>query len=448
VDHLGLLAAKTAFAGVPADVRAKSALILADTIGSIVGGAAELEVCDLTKRLVGEGRGNAVAIGPGLPTSPKIAALLNGTAGTALEMDEGHQFAKGHPAIHVIPALLATVAGTKHSGRDLLDAITMGYEAAARVGTATSLRPSMHPHGTWGAIGAAVGVLRLSGMSAKQHRDAMNMAASLGSTPSRNTMLEGGTVRNIFAGVSNQMGLIVADLMEAGFCGDRDGVAQVFGKTVSDTFDETELSNDLGSRWEVMRNYFKMHSCCRFNHAALDALDLLLKDVTDIMPDDIAKIMVDTYGMAVELDDPTPRNVLAAKFSVPFAIATRIVNGSTSVESFAAERVSNETTLALAQRVELREDKEMSARLPDERPARVCLTTRDGRTITAEIRTNRGDYRDPFTVSQLHEKFLSLSARLWSPEHSEAVWSACLGLDGAESAAPLLDLLEIGERSA
>jgi 2-methylcitrate dehydratase PrpD len=248
--------------------------------------------------------------------------------------------------------------------------------------------------------------------------------------------------------VSNQMGLIVADLMEAGFCGDRDGVAQVFGKTVSDTFDETELSNDLGSRWEVMRNYFKMHSCCRFNHAALDALDLLLKDVTDIMPDDIAKIMVDTYGMAVELDDPTPRNVLAAKFSVPFAIATRVVNGSTSVESFAAERVSNETTLALAQRVELREDKEMSARLPDERPARVCLTTRDGRTITAEIRTNRGDYRDPFTVSQLHEKFLSLSARLWSPEHSEAVWSACLGLDGAESAAPLLDLLEIGERSA
>ena len=101
MDHLGLLAAKTASAAVPAEVRAKSALILADTIGSIVGGAAELEVCGLTKRLVGEGRGNAVAIGPGLPTSPKIAALLNGTAGTALEVDEGHQFAKGHPAIHL-----------------------------------------------------------------------------------------------------------------------------------------------------------------------------------------------------------------------------------------------------------------------------------------------------------------------------------------------------------
>jgi 2-methylcitrate dehydratase PrpD len=90
----------------------------------------------------------------------------------------------------------------------------------------------------------------------------------------------------------------------------------------------------------------------------------------------------------------------------------------------------------------------MSARLPEERPARVCLTMRDGRKFTAEIRTNRGDYSDPFTVSQLHEKFLSLSARLWSPEHSEAVWSACLGLDGAESAAHLLDLLQIGERSA
>ncbi|MDJ1018074.1 MAG: MmgE/PrpD family protein [Paracoccaceae bacterium] len=448
MDHLGCLAAATATATPPEEVRAKSALILADTVGAIVGGSAEAEVRALTNRLVGEDGGAAFVIGSGGRATPRIAALLNGTAGTALEMDEGHQFAKGHPAIHVIPAILAVALTTECTGRDLLNAVTMGYEAAARVGVATSLRPSMHPHGTWGAIGAAVGVLRMSDLPAETHRDAMNMAASLGSTPSRNTMLEGATVRNVFAGVSNQMGLLVSDLAASGFSGDREGVAQVFGQTVSDTFDETELSRDLGDRWEVMRNYFKMHSCCRFNHAALDAVDLLLADETDIRTDEIAKITVDTYGLAVELDDPEPRNVLAAKFSVPFAIATRFTTGSSGVESFAAERVNDEATLALARRIELREDPRMSARLPDERPARISLTTRDGRELTAETRTNRGDWRDPFTENQLHEKFLSLTARQWSRDHSEDVWSACLELDREASATTLLDLLATGESDA
>ena len=110
--------------------------------------------------------------------------------------------------------------------------------------------------------------------------------------------------------------------------------------------------------------------------------------------------------------------------------------------------MSDQATLALAKRIELREDPQMSARLPEERPARVGLTTRDGREFAAETRTNRGDWRDPFTESQLHEKFVSLTARLWSLDHSEAVWSACLGLDREESAATLLDLLAIGENSA
>ncbi|MBO6759172.1 MAG: MmgE/PrpD family protein [Roseibium sp.] len=441
MDHLGLLADATALAAPSADVRAKTALILADTIGAIVGGAAEAEVRALSERLANEGRGDAAVIGHGLRTSPKIAALLNGTAGTALEMDEGHQFAKGHPAIHVIPAILAAASTIPCPGRDLLDAIAVGYEAAARVGIATSLRPSMHPHGTWGAIGAAVGVLRLSGKSAAQHREAMNMAASLGSTPSRNTMLEGGTVRNVFAGVSNQTGLIVSDLVETGFSADRNGVANVFGNVVSDSFDEAELSRDLGSRWEVTRNYFKLHACCRFNHAALDALELLLVDARGLGADAIAGITVETYGLAVELGDPEPRNVLAAKFSLPFAIAARIVTGSTGVESFAAGRICDDRIRALAQRVDLREDPAMSARLPDERPARLTLTTRDGRKFTAKTNTNRGDWRDPFHERDLRDKFFSLTARAWPPDQSEAIWSACLDLDRAADATPLLTLL-------
>ena len=440
MDHLGALAAHVAEAVPPEDVCAKTALVLADTLGAIVGGSVETEVHALGARLCAAAPGAALVVGTKRRTDPKTAALLNGTAGTALEMDEGHQFCKGHPGIHVIPAVLAAAAHRPTSGHAILTAIAVGYEAAARVGIATALRPSMHPHGTWGAIGAAAAVLRLHNATQAEIRDGMSMAASLGLSTSRRTMLEGGTVRNTFAGVSNQMGLLVADLVAAGFSGDTEGVAHVFGQVVSDRFDPQALVEDLGTRWEIQRNYFKLHACCRFNHAALDALDLLLAQAPAFAPDDIADIAVETYGLAVELDDAAPRNVLAAKFSVPFAMATRLVTGVSTVESFSIDRVGDDAIRALAQRVSLIEDPEMTAQLPDARPAKVTVTLRDGRTFTSATDTNRGDWADPFSAAEIREKYLSLTARAWSPGTSRAVWDAAHALDAGDGAA-FLDLL-------
>lgn len=440
MDHLGALAELAATAIPPTEVRAKAALVLADTIGAISGGAAEAEVARLSERLLDRADGHAPVIGPRGVADAKTAALLNGTAGTALEMDEGHQFCKGHPAIRVIPAVLAEAAGKTYSGSEVLNAVVVGYEAAARVGIATSLRPSMHPHGTWGAIGAAAAILRLRGANAAEIRDGMNMAASLGLSTSRRTMLEGGTVRNVFAGVSNQMGLLTADLVAAGLSGDSGGVAHVFGNVVSDRFEASALVEALGERWEIMRNYFKLHACCRFNHATLDALDLLLADAPAFAPDDIAEITVNTFGLAVELDDASPRNVLAAKFSVPFAVATRLVSGTTTVEGFSATRVGDEAIRELAGSVRLVEDKAMSAKLPDQRPARATVALKDGRSFTAGVDTNRGDWANPYSEAELHDKYLSLTARLWTRQKAQAVWDAALGLDAGEGAA-FLDLL-------
>lgn len=440
MEALTTLAEFTAEAEVPEAVRAKTALILADTIGAIVGGADEAEVRALSDRMAAGSSGRAAVIGRGMRVSAGTAAFLNGVAGTTLEMDEGNRFCKGHPGVHVIPAALA-MAGDGMSGSALLSAIAVGYEAAARVGIATQLRPAMHPHGTWGAIGATVAGMRLRGMGAEAHREGMNMAASLGLSTSRRTMLEGGTVRNVFAGVSNRMGVLAVDLVDAGYTGDSNGVGEVFGRVVSDRFDEEALGRDLGAPWNVARNYFKVHSCCRFNHAALDALEVLLAEEPKVQSGELASVLVESYAFAAELDDVNPRNVLAAKFSVPFAIATRIATRSSGVESFSAERVKDPEIKALAARVTVREDAAMSAALPERRPARVTATLADGRVFGAAVETNRGDESDPYGEAELWRKFNSLTARVWSASKSEAVWEATLGLDGAVTVAEYLELL-------
>lgn len=446
MNPLSQLAKFNAHAIPPDDVCAKTALILADSIGAIVGGAAEPEVDALRRRMAQGSVGRAALIGTSLCTAPGVAALLNGTAGTTLEMDEGNQFCKGHPGMHVIPAALAEASalnalGRDVSGRELLTAIALGYEAAARVGIATALRPSMHPHGTWGAIGAVTAVLRLRETGADQIREGMNIAASLGLTTSRRTMLEGGTVRNVFAGISNQMGILAADLVGSGYCGDHDGVGHVFGKVASETFNADELSIDLGTRWEVMRNYFKMHACCRYNHATLDALTEICRQEPGLAQNQVQSILVETYSLAVELDDPAPRNVLAAKFSVPFAVATVLIQKSSDAQSFTIDKVQDTETLALAERVQVREDPAMTAQLPHKRPARVIIKLTDGRTLSAETQSNRGDWADPYPVDELYTKYQSLTARLWTKNHAGLAWEVICALPKASSTKDLFNVI-------
>ena len=135
-----------------------------------------------------------------------------------------------------------------------------------------------------------------------------------------------------------------------------------------------------------------------------------------------------TYHLAAELSDPTPANTLAAKFAVPFAVATRIVQGSSALSSFTWEAVRNPDVLALAARVTVIHDPAMSQRLPMERPARVVLTLKDGSQRVGEAGVNRGDDASPYTRDELRSKFMDLTGRIWPAAHGHDLLEATLGL--------------------
>ncbi|MBM3525038.1 MAG: MmgE/PrpD family protein, partial [Alphaproteobacteria bacterium] len=324
---------------IPAPVVARAKLAMLDTLGAIVAGQQEPEVGALVRRLAdptGIGAGAAV-IGTAMHAAPATAALLNGIAGTALELDEGNRFARGHPAIHVLPAVLVAATRCGADGRALLAAFALGYEIGARIGAAATLRAGSHPHGTWGVVGAALAIAKLHDADARRIAETINVASSLSLATSMRTALEGGTVRNAYAGVANQLGLLAWDLVEAGFTGEHDGVATVFGRVAGQGFRPEAMLEQLGSRWEVARNYFKRHACCRYNHAMLDALEMIVAEHGTIAAADVAHVEIDTYGAATELTDPAPHNALAAKFSLPFAAAAFLVRGVADMPAFRAE---------------------------------------------------------------------------------------------------------------
>jgi 2-methylcitrate dehydratase PrpD len=417
------------FEDFPSVVVERAREVVADSLAVIATGAQEEEVKKMTARMVPRGgREVATIIGTTLLTEPAKAALINGTAGTFLELDEGNQFGRGHPGIHVIAAALAVSEENRFSGRDFLTALVLGYEIGTRIGIACKLRMSMHPHGTWGTVGAAVAVGKLMGYGEKEMREIINVSSSLGLATSRRTMLEGGTVRNVYAGVSNYMGILAHDLVQSGFTGEADGLKTVFGSVVSDAFSPEAMVADLGTRYEIARNYFKRHACCRYNHGTLDALGEIVAKRA-LKAEEIARVDVKTYSLAAQLCDQNPQNMLAGKFSVPFAVATAIVHGSTGVESFRSQVIDDPAVKDLALRVFVTEDPKLTAMMPKFRPSRVKVQLKDGSALEAEALTNKGDTEDPYSGEELQAKYFDLARLIWKREVAEAIHADAMQLE-------------------
>jgi 2-methylcitrate dehydratase PrpD len=421
-------AADTSFADLPDEVVVRTKLVILDCLAAMIAGEAEREVASARKRLTRAAKAKRGG-------SPLIEAFLGGTAGTMLEIDEGNQYARGHPGIHVVPAVLAAAKLRPVSGQQAILAVALGYEIGARIGIASKLRVTMHPHGTWGTVGAALAIAKLNGASPRQFAEVINIASSLGLTTSRRNMLEGGTVRNTYAGFSNMLGMMAWEFAKSGFTGEADGVGSVFGGIAAEDWRPAEMTADLGARWEIARNYFKLHAACRYNHGALDALSRIVADVGGLRAADIASIRVETYVWAAQLDHPAPANMLAAKFSMPFSLATYIVNGSATLEAFRDSALKDTEIQALARRIRIDEDPALTAMLPGLRPARVIVTLKDGRVLSAEAMTNKGDTEDPYTAAEVRQKFIDIVGPVLGAARAQAMDATVMALESAEDLA-------------
>nr|WP_237561223.1 MmgE/PrpD family protein [Halococcus sediminicola] len=426
--RLATWVADLAIDDVPSSVVDRVGLVVADTVGAIIGGASDGAVATLREQWTERANESATAtvLAPEAPrTSRHRAAFLNATSGTVLELDEGNRFAAGHPAIHVLPALLADAEARYADRERFLVSFVAGYETAVRVAEAVRpLADGYHPHGTWGVVGGAASVARCRGYDARTTRTALAIAANYAQHTRFDAATAGATVRNSYAGMSNLASLVAADQARAGFTGLDDGIAAHLGAAGSTAIARDRLAIGLGDRWTIHEGYFKIHAACRYTHASLDALATAL-DELPARPAAAAveRISVETYAAAAALDEPHPGNALAAKFSVPFAVATAIVTGSTDAVAITDDAIDAET-LALAERVAVRVDDGIDARAPDERGARVTVTLADGTTATDAVRQARGGEAEPFEPSELREKFDSLVAPAIGAGRSGRLWTA------------------------
>ena len=410
-------AANTRLADLSAAARERGRWIIADSIPVIAAGMQQTEMKAFVAQQLADAASNtAWVIGAGKRVGALDAALLNGTAGTWLELDEGNLFAKGHPGIQVVPAAVALAQTTGASGAEVLRAVTLGYELSSRISRAAQMRLTFHPHGTYGVIGAAIAAGVLKRFNAAQILELIKCAATMGMASSRQTLLDGATVRNIFTGHSGFMGLTAARLVECSFTGEVDGVGNAYGKGIySDTFDPALTIAGLGSEWLIAKSYFKLHPIGRYAHSAIDALEHLLAQAPGgrLAVDDIERIDVAAYMLAASLNGKNIVSSFGARFSVPFALASILVHGRSGLKSFDDAAVANPQVQALVQRVFVREEPSFTARYPAEQPVHVRIAMKSGVTYQGHCTVTKGEPANPHTPADLTGKFFELGEPIW-----------------------------------
>ena len=414
------------------DVVDRTKWIIADSIPVIAAGMQMPEMKALVAtHLKGTPDGPSWVFGAGRRVPPLDAALLNGTAGTWLELDEGNLFAKGHPGIQVVPAAVAAAQELGAKGADLLLAVALGYEISSRIHRASDVKLAVHPHGTYGVMGAAIAVGKLGGFDARQMLELINVSATMGMTTSRQTLLDGATVRNIYTGHSGYMGTMAARLVACGFTGEVDSVSAIYGKILSDTLEPARVVTDLGTEWLITKSYFKLHPTGRYVHSAIDALEDLLKKVPGgrLQPGQIASLDVRAYMLAAMLKEKNVQTSFGARFSVPFALASIIVRGRSGLESFDDAAVANPEIQALARRIELQEDRSFSARYPAEQPVSIRAVLRDGAAYEGHCVVTRGEPANPHTTGDLSGKFFELGEAVWGKATTSSLFDGLMRLE-------------------
>lgn len=419
--------------------------VVLDTLGAILAGSRLDENARLADLCAARsGHRTATIVGRPHKAEPMFAALTNATAGVALEVDEGNRWGGGHPSIHVMPAALATAEELGAPGSALIEALIAGYEVSSRLGGATRQHVDVHSHGTWGTPGAAVAVARLHGHDATALRTTINLAASMTPANTWTPCFEGATIRNLYPGRAGLQGILAVHLLGCGFTALHDAPSDVYGRLLAEQFDPDAAAAGIDAEgrigeFRIQRNYFKLHACCYFNHPALDAVHRLLRGAA-IDAGDVTGVVVTSIPFITRMAETAPPNMLAAKFSVPYAVAAAVVRHGTFVDAFEETARADSRIRAMAGRVSVKGDPSMSLRT-DGVTARVEIALRDGRTLTDETRATHGDAANPPAPDELVGKFRTLADPVLGSTRAARVVETVAVLDTLDDIRTLTALL-------
>ena len=429
---------QTNWSALPPEIRHQAKRCLLDTLGALIAGM-ETPVGKLMTKFVGEqyAGGEATIVVSGQRASAAGAALANGFAANALDIDDGYRRVKGHPGACILPVLLAAAERRGGlSGRTFLTALIVGYEVGIRAGLIRhALYHTYHSSGSWAAIAGAATAGKILGLKAHFLRQAMGTAEYHAPIAPMMKGIDVPSMGKDSIGWGAMVGLASVLMAQQGFT----GIEPLFSDAPL-VAGGTEWVSNLGQQYEVLNLYFKPYASCRWNQPAI-AGALEIAHQYDLLPDQIVQIRVLTFEAATRLSCAHPQNTEEAQYNLAFPVAAAIIDGELGPRQVLPPRLFDQTVLTLADRVEAEVKPEYERAFPAKAYADVEVTRRDGRTFTSTKKQAIWEPPDTLpTDDELEAKFGWLANPVLGQEQTSALAELIWQFEQVDDVRQLLDL--------
>lgn len=423
------------FRALPAHVVERAKDLVLDHIGVTLYGACLPWSRKVREAMVDEGGRAQSTIYGARRVPPRAAALANGAAAHAIELDDTHDESLSHPGCVVLPATLAVAEARAASGRDVLAAMVAGYEAQCRIGAALGndlIRRGFHPTATCGVYGAAAAAANMMRLDAASIVSAFGSGESMCSGVMQFTEDPAGTmIKRLHAGLPAERGVLAATLAARGFAGPRAaiegrwGFAQVFAGTEH----VDRITEGLGERFEIDRITVKLYPCCKLFHSLIEAIENC-RDERPFTADEVVAIqpfgprnMIDTHM------EFRPLSTMAAQYSLPYACAAAIVFDPTDPDAFGEDRLANKAALGIADLVAPVVDDALEAMFPRRFAGGVRIRLRSGQVLTSTVLDSRSSPEVPIGREEIQAKFRTLTEGLLTPARQRRIVEMAARLD-------------------
>lgn len=452
-DCLAAFVADLDATAIPAATAERCKIHLLDTVGVAIRGSTTphgRQAAALVDEL--GGRPEATVVGAPGATNALNAAFANGVMAHAIDFDDGHKFV--HAGCGVISAALAAAESERASGADLLTAVIAGYEVSIRVSLAAGLahrERGYHPTSTCNVFGAAAAGARLMGADAPTMSSALGIAlAESGGTCQYR--FDGSPNKHLHGGVAARGGLQAARLARRGFRGTAEPIEGTFGvvNAMSDGGEPGALTEGLGEGFAIDGCYIKPYPSCRRTH---EPLDLVIDSVRrhGVEAAAIRSVVLDTYAYAYQpwlISTEPPGTSLEAMLNTPYCLAAAFADGRLSLDQFDDAHLASPEIAALARKITVRSDEELTRKWPNSRGARLHVTLEDGREVSLENDNPRGGPEKPFTWDDICDKFTGLAEPVIGRDGVRRMIDAVGGLETVQDAGDLMRPLAAASKAS
>lgn len=381
------------------------------------------------------------------------AALINSAMVRYLDMSDAYLMAStAHPSDN-IPAILAIAEAIGATGKDVLLATIISYEAQCRMCEVATFNNNGWDQPVCGAPAIALASAKMLDLSPAQMRDAVAIATvanvALNQTRRGNLSMWKGMAGPDAA----REGVYAALLAEAGMTGPEnvfEGTDGLYAQTMgTESYDVQIPTSFKGYTFALQQTNVKVYPIRdAIQVPVMTALELGKK----VTAKDIEKLVIHTYrhGYLNWIDqapfwDPQTRET--ADHSLPFCLAAALIDGDLDKNSFENERFLEDDVRALMARMSVEFDDEYDKVAPATRPCRLEATTKSGKIINAEhVQTPADILRGP-DVATVEAKFRKLSSACIEEKRQDLLLEKLWAFDTINHIGELIDLTRLQRRS-